>query len=75
MSPTRKSRKKGDEYTDTTPSVVGLGGSGYHDMPECPVCYAHGGGGHGSGCPNAGKDPADWVLDPPDGWSRPERPA
>jgi hypothetical protein len=61
-------------YTDPDYGHIGLGGTGDHSaIPECPVCYAYGGGGHGGGCPNAGKDLADWVTEPPAGWSRPER--
>ena len=60
------------EYTDPDIGQIGQGGSGsMAEIPQCPVCFAYGGGGHGGGCPNAGKDPADWVTDPPPGWLRP----
>jgi hypothetical protein len=53
---------------------IGPGESGTAEgVPECPVCYARGGGAHGSHCPNAGLDPADWVTEPQAGWARPER--
>jgi hypothetical protein len=56
--------------------VIGQGATGNLDeYPECPLCLAHGGGGHGSNCPNAGKDPADWLSLPPDGWTAPGRAA
>lgn len=59
-------------YDDPDHGQVGPGGTGsLTGIPECGVCYAQGGGGHGGGCPNAGRDPADWVTDPPDGWARP----
>jgi hypothetical protein len=59
-------------YTDPDIGQIGQGGSGsMAEIPECPVCFAYGGGGHGGGCPNAGKDQADWVEDPPAGWARP----
>lgn len=29
--------------------------------PQCPVCGAYGGGGHGGWCPNAALQPADWL--------------
>lgn len=56
---------------------IGLGGRGYdRSIPECPVCWAFGGGGHGGYCPNGGGRPrSQWVSDPPDGISRPPRPA
>jgi hypothetical protein len=60
-------------YTDPDAQVIGAGASG--DLPgylQCPVCLAHGGGGHGSNCPNAGQDPADWEQLPPDGWASPD---
>jgi hypothetical protein len=53
---------------------VGLGGAPDLTTPECPVCWAWGGGGHGGFCPNAGKPPAQWVNGPPPGYSRPPRP-
>jgi len=60
-------------YDDPDHGQIGRGGTGsLHGVPECLVCFAEGGGGHGSGCPNAGKDPEDWVTGPPDGWARPE---
>jgi len=63
-------------YTDPDAQVIGQGATGNLDeYPECPLCLAHGGGGHGSNCPNAGKDPADWLSLPPDGWTAPGRAA
>jgi hypothetical protein len=57
-------------YDDADHGKIGRGGTGsLHGVPECLVCFAEGGGGHGSGCPNAGKDPEDWVTAPPDGWA------
>lgn len=54
---------------------VGLGGDGRNrSIPLCPVCWARGGGGHGGFCPNSGKPLAQWVNDPPAGYSRPPRP-
>jgi hypothetical protein len=42
--------------------VVGGGGIGTDpSIPECPICHAKGGGGHGGGCRNAGRPPAEWV--------------
>jgi hypothetical protein len=62
------------EFPNPDSGQIGLGATGdLPDYPECPVCYAHGGGGHGSQCPNAGKDPADWVTEPQAGWARPAR--
>lgn len=29
--------------------------------PQCPVCGAYGGGGHGGFCPNAALQPAGWL--------------
>lgn len=41
---------------------VGRGGKGRDpSIPECPICLAVGGGGHGGGCPNAGKPVSQWV--------------
>jgi hypothetical protein len=52
---------------------IGPGGTGsLNGIPDCPVCFAQGGGGHGAGCPNVGKDPDSWVTEPPDGWTRPQ---
>jgi hypothetical protein len=63
-------------YTDPDHGQIGRGGTGsLHGIPGCPVCFAEGGGGHGAGCPNAGKDPQDWVTEPPDGWTRPQETA
>lgn len=55
------------------PVQIGQGGSGNDATPECPVCYARGGGGHGGLCPNAGKPPEQWTPEPPPGWRRPLR--
>lgn len=56
--------------------VMGLGGTGTDArIPECPCCYAYGGGGHGGLCPNAGKRPSQWVADPPAHIDRPYLPA
>jgi hypothetical protein len=45
---------------------LGLGGRGPDPgIPECPLCYAYGGGGHGGFCPNAGKPPEQWVTELP----------
>jgi hypothetical protein len=52
---------------------IGRGKSGSGDGPECPVCYASGGGAHGSHCPNAGLPPEQWVTEPQAGWTRPDR--
>lgn len=42
--------------------TVGRGGKGNQPgFPECPICEAEGGGGHGGGCPNAGKPVSQWV--------------
>lgn len=48
---------------------VGQGGAGTDAaIPECPVCHAYGGGGHGGFCPNMHEpDPARWVSLPPQG--------
>lgn len=56
---------------------IGLGGAGLDPaIPECSCCYAYGGGGHGGFCPNAGGKPrAQWVTEPPEGVTRPRRPA
>jgi hypothetical protein len=44
---------------------IGRGGGGSDEsIPECPVCGAYGGGGHGGLCPNAGKSPEEWVTNP-----------
>jgi hypothetical protein len=60
-------------FTDPDAGLIGPGAAGsLHDIPDCLVCYAQGGGGHGQNCPNAGTDPADWVTEPPHGMSRPE---
>jgi len=62
------------EYPDPDAGIIGQGATGDHaDIPECPLCRAHGGGGHGSNCLNTGKDPADWISELPDGWTGPER--
>lgn len=54
---------------------VGLGGNGVdRSIPECPVCYARGGGGHGGGCPNSGNDKRFWVMTAPAGWMSPDYP-
>lgn len=53
---------------------IGQGGGGPdQSAPECPVCYAYGGGGHGGYCPNASRPLDQWVTDPPPGWERPLR--
>lgn len=61
------------------PSVVrqiGLGGNGAdRSYPECRVCYARGGGGHGGFCPNSGKKVSLWVTVPPPGFLLPNYPA
>ena len=60
-------------YDDPDHGQIGRGGTGsLPGIPDCPVCFAQGGGGHGGGCPNAGQDPGDWVTGPPDGWSGPQ---
>ncbi len=57
------------------PVQIGGGGGGSDpDIPECPVCYARGGGGHGGFCPNAGKPPDQWTSEPPPGYRKPLRP-
>jgi hypothetical protein len=59
-------------YTDPDAGVIGPGGTGsLHGIPDCMICLAQGGGGHGQNCPNAGKDPADWVTEPPPGMTLP----
>lgn len=58
---------------------IGHGGDGSDPaIPECPVCYARGGGGHGGFCPNMSDTleplpPDQWVTEPPPGLDRPER--
>jgi hypothetical protein len=53
---------------------IGQGGLGDNlDIPECPVCWACGGGGHGGFCPNGGKQFVQWVREPPPGFVRPAR--
>lgn len=40
---------------------IGRGGMGNDPcIPECPMCHAIGGGGHGGGCPNRGRLPYQW---------------
>ncbi|HEV2175264.1 MAG TPA: hypothetical protein VGR71_16945 [Nitrospira sp.] len=42
--------------------TIGRGGGGNNPLiPECPVCGAYGGGGHGGGCPNSGRPIDQWV--------------
>jgi len=53
---------------------IGGGGQGHGSAPECQVCWARGGGGHGGGCPNADKPPEQWTDEPPPGWVKPLRP-
>jgi hypothetical protein len=54
---------------------IGTGGNGSNrQIPECPVCWARGGGGHGGFCPNAGKPPLQWVTEPPADYVRPQYP-
>jgi hypothetical protein len=54
--------------------LIGRGGAGPDpDIPECPVCYARGGGGHGGFCPNRDLAPGYWVTEPPPGMERPSR--
>ena len=44
--------------------TVGPGGHGPDpSIPECPICHAHGGGGHGGGCPNHGMTPDVWLVE------------
>jgi hypothetical protein len=73
----RKTKPADDGYIDTAGQVIGLGGTGNHgEIGECPLCWAHGGGGHGAGCPNATIElPAEWLTELPDGWTGPDRPA
>jgi hypothetical protein len=53
---------------------MGHGGDGWDSsIPECPCCYARGGGGHGGFCPNAGKPQGQWVSAPPPHVQRPAR--
>lgn len=41
---------------------IGQGGTGPdQQVPECPYCGCHGGGGHGGFCPNMDLKPEDWV--------------
>lgn len=63
------------EMTGWQPEI-GLGGTGPDkNIPECPVCWAYGGGGHGGYCPNGGGRPVvQWVSDPPSNRRSPERP-
>ena len=56
-----------DQYEWTR--QIGQGGTGTDKaIPECPVCHAYGGGGHGGMCPNAGKAISQWVEEPPAGF-------
>lgn len=42
---------------------IGHGGRGSDaGIPECPVCGAFGGGGHGGFCPNMSTNPEEWVV-------------
>jgi len=51
---------------------LGRGGTGPDKfIPECPLCHAYGGGGHGGFCPNAGRPPENWVTDLPEGFTGP----
>lgn len=51
---------------------IGRGGTGTDEcIPECPVCHAFGGGGHGGMCPNADRSQAEWTDQLPDGYSGP----
>ena len=44
-------------------SSVGRGGGGNDvRIPECPICFARGGGGHGGGCRNAGRPISEWTT-------------
>ena len=54
---------------------IGLGGNGLDpDIPECPLCYARGGGGHGGFCPNATRVPMNWVDEIPVSFRKPPYP-
>jgi hypothetical protein len=54
---------------------IGLGGNGAdRGYPECRICYARGGGGHGGFCPNSGMVHGLWVTRPPTGYLMPDYP-
>lgn len=67
---------RGEQPMASTRYQIGTGGDGANrQFPECPVCYARGGGGHGGFCPNAGgKSPDQWAMTPPAGYLRPDYP-
>lgn len=71
-----KDKQKGS-FRGSTGLVIGRGETGTDpDGPECKVCYAIGGGGHGGFCPNAGNaDPDTWTADAPPGYEKPVRDA
>lgn len=61
-----------DQHGELAMRQLGLGGTGWDPaVPECPLCYAYGGGGHGGLCPNARRPPADWVTVLPAGYTGP----
>lgn len=60
--------------TGFTPQIGGGGDGNNRQIPECPVCWARGGGGHGGLCPNAGKPLSRWVTEPPLGYLPPDYP-
>lgn len=54
-------RGAGVTWAEALGARIGRGGGGPDpSIPECPVCGAHGGGGHGGLCPNMGKPPEEW---------------
>lgn len=54
--------------------IIGKGGTGPDPtVPECPICYASGGGGHGGFCPNAKLNEGSWLAEPPAHMDRPNR--
>lgn len=69
--------KQKGSFRGSTGLVIGRGETGTDpDGPECGVCYAIGGGGHGGFCPNAGNpDPDTWTTDAPPGYEKPLREA
>lgn len=43
---------------------IGRGGGGSDsNIPECPLCHAYGGGGHGGGCPNSDRPVEQWTSE------------
>jgi hypothetical protein len=66
---------RAEDYQISALHQIGLGGDGLdRRTPECGICWARGGGGHGGFCPNSGKPHSQWITVAPAGYLSPPYP-